>query len=67
MPGATPESRRAHYEAMVDTLAALHNIDVEGSALAISESPETISGGRWNAGPGNIACRKPKPWTRWSS
>jgi hypothetical protein len=38
-----------------------------GSALAISESPETISGGRWNAGPGNIACRKPKPWTRWSS
>ncbi len=33
MPGATPAERTAHYEAMVDTLAALHNTDYAAAAL----------------------------------
>ena len=33
MPGETPEQRRMHYDAMVDTLAALHNIDYQAAGL----------------------------------
>ena len=33
MPGATPAERTAHYEAMVDTLAALHNTDYAAAGL----------------------------------
>lgn len=34
MPGATPPARTAHYEAMVDTLAALHTTDYAAAGLA---------------------------------
>ena len=34
MPGSNPAERRATYEAMIDTLAALHNIDVEAAGLS---------------------------------
>ena len=34
MPGSTPTERRATYEAMIDTLAALHAIDVEAAGLS---------------------------------
>ncbi|WP_440207470.1 phosphotransferase, partial [Campylobacter coli] len=33
LPGMTPAERRAHYEAMVDTLAALHNTDYVAAGL----------------------------------
>ncbi len=33
MPGATPPERTAHYEAMVDTLAALHTTDYAAAGL----------------------------------
>jgi aminoglycoside phosphotransferase (APT) family kinase protein len=33
MPGAAPDDRRAHYEAMVDTLAALHSVDHAAAGL----------------------------------
>jgi aminoglycoside phosphotransferase (APT) family kinase protein len=33
MPGATPEFRRATYEAMIDTLAALHNTSIDAANL----------------------------------
>lgn len=33
MPDATPAQRTAHYEAMVDTLAALHNTDYAAAGL----------------------------------
>lgn len=33
MPGATPAERTAHYEAMVDTLAELHNTDYAAAGL----------------------------------
>lgn len=33
MPGTTPPERTAHYEAMVDTLAALHNTDYAAAGL----------------------------------
>ena len=33
MPDATPAERRAHYEAMVDTLAALHSVDHVAAGL----------------------------------
>src|SRR3546814_5676732 len=34
MPGSTPENRRATYFAMIDTLAALHGVDVEAAGLS---------------------------------
>ncbi|WP_428334432.1 phosphotransferase family protein [Novosphingobium sp.] len=52
MPGATPDERRAHYHAMVDTLAALHAIDVEAVNLG--------SYGK----PGNYFGRQIDRWTR---
>ena len=52
MPGATAESRRAHYEAMIDTLAALHTIDVEAAGLS--------DFGR----PGNYFGRQVDRWTK---
>jgi aminoglycoside phosphotransferase (APT) family kinase protein len=33
MPDAAPEERRAHYEAMVDTLADLHAVDYRAAGL----------------------------------
>ncbi|WP_294108760.1 phosphotransferase family protein [Sphingomonas sp.] len=33
LPGLTPDGRRAHYHAMIDTLAALHNTDYAGAGL----------------------------------
>ncbi len=34
MPGSDPAERRAVYEAMIDTLAALHAIDIEAAGLS---------------------------------
>ena len=52
MPGATPEQRRAHYLAMVDTLAALHAID-----------PVAIGLGDFGK-PGNYFGRQVDRWTK---
>ena len=52
MPGSTPAYRRATYEAMIDTLAALHNVDVEKAGLS--------SYGK----PGNYFGRQVERWTR---
>jgi aminoglycoside phosphotransferase (APT) family kinase protein len=52
MPGATPEQRRAHYFAMVDTLAALHAFD-----------PDTIGLGDYGK-PGNYFGRQVDRWTK---
>ncbi|RSU50326.1 phosphotransferase family protein [Sphingomonas sp. S-NIH.Pt15_0812] len=34
MPDATPDQRRAHYDAMIDTLAALHQVDYVAAGLS---------------------------------
>ncbi|HEU0066730.1 MAG TPA: phosphotransferase family protein [Sphingomonas sp.] len=52
MPGQTPEERRAHYEAMVDTLAALHRIDHVAAGL-----------GEYGR-PGNYFERQVARWTK---
>ena len=52
MPGATPDARRAHYLAMVDTLAALHAIDV--AAVGLGDYGK----------PGNYFGRQVDRWTR---
>ncbi|WP_374942411.1 phosphotransferase family protein [Sphingomonas sp.] len=52
MPGATPHQRRAHYEAVVDTLAALHSVDYAGAGLE--------SYGK----PGNYFERQVARWTK---
>ena len=52
MPGAAPATRAAHYEAMVDTLAALHTTDYAAAGL------ETF--GR----PGNYFERQVARWTK---
>ena len=52
MPGATPAQRRAHYFAMVDTLAALHRLD-----------PDTIGLGDYGK-PGNYFGRQVDRWTK---
>jgi len=52
MPGATPAERRAHYEAMVDTLAALHTTDYAAAGLGDYGKP------------GNYFERQVARWTR---
>jgi aminoglycoside phosphotransferase (APT) family kinase protein len=52
MPGATPASRTAHYEAMIDTLAALHSVDVEAASLSDFGKP------------GNYFGRQVERWTK---
>ncbi|KQN02832.1 MULTISPECIES: phosphotransferase family protein [Sphingomonas] len=50
MPGATPAERTAHYEAMVDTLAALHNTDYAAAGLGEYGKPGNYferQVGRW--------------------
>ncbi len=50
MPGATPSERTAHYEAMVDTLAALHNTDYAAAGLGEYGKPGNYferQVGRW--------------------
>lgn len=44
MPGATPEDRHATYIEMVDTLAALHNVDVEAAGLSDFGKPGNYFG-----------------------
>ncbi|HET6536583.1 MAG TPA: phosphotransferase family protein [Sphingopyxis sp.] len=44
MPGSTPENRRATYFAMIDTLAALHNVDVEAAGLSDYGKPGNYFG-----------------------
>ncbi len=52
MPGSNPTERRKTYEAMIDTLAALHNINVESAGLS-------------NFGkPGNYFGRQVDRWTK---
>ncbi len=52
MPGATPDFRRRTYNAMIDTLAALHNVDVE--AVSLSDFGK----------PGNYFGRQVDRWTK---
>lgn len=52
MPGSHPAERRATYEAMIDTLAALHNVDVEGAGLSDFGKP------------GNYFGRQVERWTK---
>ncbi len=52
MPGSTPEYRRATYEAMIDTLAQLHRVDVE--AVGLSDFGK----------PGNYFGRQVERWTK---
>ncbi len=50
MPGATPAERRAHYDAMIDALAALHNTDYAAAGLASYGKPGNYferQVGRW--------------------
>lgn len=44
MPGSTAEYRRATYDSMIDTLAALHNVDVEQAGLADYGKPGNYFG-----------------------
>ncbi|HMT44559.1 MAG TPA: phosphotransferase family protein [Chakrabartia sp.] len=44
MPGATPEFRRDTYNAMIDTLAALHKVDVEKAGLSEFGKPGNYFG-----------------------
>ena len=44
MPGASPEERRAVYGAMVDTLAQLHNTDMEAAGLSDFGKPGNYFG-----------------------
>jgi aminoglycoside phosphotransferase (APT) family kinase protein len=44
MPGSNPTERRAVYEAMIDTLAALHAVDVEAAGLSDYGKPGNYFG-----------------------
>jgi aminoglycoside phosphotransferase (APT) family kinase protein len=50
MPGSSPTGRRSTYEAMIDTLAVLHNVDVEAVGLSDYGKPGNYferQVGRW--------------------
>lgn len=44
MPDSTPDFRRQTYNAMIDTLAALHNVDVEKAGLSTFGKPGNYFG-----------------------
>src|SRR3546814_12792843 len=44
MPGSTPENRGAPYFVMIDTLAALHGVDVEAGVLSDYGKPGNYFG-----------------------
>ena len=44
MPGSNPDERRGVYNAMIDTLAALHNVDVEQAGLSDFGKPGNYFG-----------------------
>ena len=44
MPASNPSERRATYEAMIDTLAALHNVDIEAAGLSDFGKPGNYFG-----------------------
>ncbi len=44
MPGATPSFRRQTYDAMIDTLAALHNTDIDAAGLSDFGKPGNYFG-----------------------
>jgi aminoglycoside phosphotransferase (APT) family kinase protein len=44
MPGSNPAERTATYEAMIDTLAALHNVDVDAAGLSDFGKPGNYFG-----------------------
>ena len=44
MPGSNPAERRATYEAMIDTLAALHTVDVDAAGLSDYGKPGNYFG-----------------------
>ncbi|MGB5079005.1 MAG: phosphotransferase family protein [Sphingorhabdus sp.] len=44
MPGSTASERRATYEAMIDTLAALHNTDIDAAGLSDFGKPGNYFG-----------------------
>jgi aminoglycoside phosphotransferase (APT) family kinase protein len=52
LPGFDPAQRRAHYEAIIDTLAALHNIDHEAVGLGDYGKP------------GNYFARQVERWSK---
>jgi aminoglycoside phosphotransferase (APT) family kinase protein len=52
MPGSTQTERRATYEAMIDTLAALHAVDIEATGLSDYGKP------------GNYFERQVSRWTK---
>jgi aminoglycoside phosphotransferase (APT) family kinase protein len=44
MPGAAPAERKAVYEAMIDTLAQLHSVDIEAAGLSEFGKPGNYFG-----------------------
>jgi aminoglycoside phosphotransferase (APT) family kinase protein len=44
MPGSNPAERTATYEAMIDTLAALHNVDIDAAGLSDFGKPGNYFG-----------------------
>lgn len=52
LPEITPDARRAHYEAIIDTLADLHSIDYAAAGLGDYGKP------------GNYFARQVERWTR---
>ena len=52
LPGVSPPNRRAMYDAMIDTLAALHSID-----------PQAVGLGEFGK-PGNYFARQVERWTK---
>ena len=59
------EDRAAYYDAMNQTMAALHNVDIEAVGLTDYGKPATTLNGSSGAGPNSTARRKPSILRIW--
>jgi aminoglycoside phosphotransferase (APT) family kinase protein len=62
LPDYQPAERRAIYEAEIDTLAALHNVDYAAVAWPTTASRATTSPARSTAGPSSTRPARPRTW-----
>jgi aminoglycoside phosphotransferase (APT) family kinase protein len=65
-PASDADERAATYRAIVDTLAALHGVDVGAAGLADFGKPATTSRASFRAGASSTAPAAPRRSRRWT-
>lgn len=66
LPGLTPDQRRAHYHALIDTMAELHLNDPQAIGMGDYGKPTDYCARRSPAGPSSTSSPRPSTCPRWS-